>query len=37
MKTFETVLPFDADKNSVRTAKKTQHFAITNINWLILF
>jgi hypothetical protein len=24
-------------KNSVRTAKKTQHFTITNINWLTLF
>jgi hypothetical protein len=24
-------------KNSVRTAKKTQHFAITKINWLTLF
>jgi hypothetical protein len=24
-------------KNSVRTAKKTQHFTITKINWLILF
>jgi hypothetical protein len=23
--------------NSVRTAKKTQHFAITKINWLTLF
>jgi hypothetical protein len=23
--------------NSVRTAKKTQHFTITNINWLTLF
>jgi hypothetical protein len=23
--------------NSVRTAKKTQHFAITKINWLMLF
>jgi hypothetical protein len=24
-------------KNSVRTAKKTQHFTITKINWLTLF
>jgi hypothetical protein len=24
-------------KNSVLTAKKTQHFAITKINWLTLF
>jgi hypothetical protein len=24
-------------KNSVRTAKKTLHFAITKINWLTLF
>jgi hypothetical protein len=24
-------------KNSVRTAKKTQHFTITKINWLMLF
>jgi hypothetical protein len=24
-------------KNSVRTAKKTQHFTITKINWLKLF
>jgi hypothetical protein len=24
-------------KNSVRTAKKTLHFTITNINWLTLF
>jgi hypothetical protein len=24
-------------KNSVRIAKKTQHFTITNINWLTLF
>jgi hypothetical protein len=24
-------------KNSVRTAKKTQHFAITKIKWLMLF
>jgi hypothetical protein len=23
--------------NSVRTAKKTQHFTITKINWLTLF
>jgi hypothetical protein len=24
-------------KNSARTAKKTQHFTITKINWLTLF
>jgi hypothetical protein len=24
-------------KNSVRTAKKTQHFTITKINWFMLF
>jgi hypothetical protein len=24
-------------KNSVRTTKKTIHFTITNINWLMLF
>jgi hypothetical protein len=24
-------------KNSVRTAKKTQNFSITKINWLMLF
>jgi hypothetical protein len=24
-------------KNSVRTAKKTQHFTISKINWLTLF
>jgi hypothetical protein len=24
-------------KNSVRAAKKTQHFTITKINWLMLF
>jgi hypothetical protein len=24
-------------KNSVRTAKKTPHFTITKINWLMLF
>jgi hypothetical protein len=24
-------------KNSVRTAKKTQHFTVTKINWLTLF
>jgi hypothetical protein len=24
-------------KNSVRTAKKTQHFTIAKINWLMLF
>jgi hypothetical protein len=24
-------------KNSVRTAKKTQHFNVTKINWLTLF
>jgi hypothetical protein len=24
-------------KNSVRTAKKTQHFTITKVNWLTLF
>jgi hypothetical protein len=24
-------------KHSVRTAKKTQHFTITKINWLTLF
>jgi hypothetical protein len=24
-------------RNSVRTAKKTQHFTITKINWLTLF
>jgi hypothetical protein len=24
-------------KNSVRTAKKTQHFTITEISWLMLF
>jgi hypothetical protein len=24
-------------KNSVRTAKKTQHFTITKIDWLMLF
>jgi hypothetical protein len=24
-------------KNSVRTSKRTPHFTITNINWLILF
>jgi hypothetical protein len=24
-------------KNSVRTAKKTQHFTVTNISWLTLF
>jgi hypothetical protein len=24
-------------KHSVRTAKKTQHFTITKINWLMLF
>jgi len=24
-------------KNSVRTSKRTQHFTITNINWLTLF
>jgi hypothetical protein len=24
-------------KNSVRTAKKTQHFSITKVSWLILF
>jgi hypothetical protein len=24
-------------KNSVRTTKKTQHFTITKINWLMLF
>jgi hypothetical protein len=35
--------PFEAEarlnkfKNSVRTAKKTQHFTITKINWLTLF
>jgi hypothetical protein len=26
-----------AFKNSVRTAKKTQHITITKINWLTLF
>jgi hypothetical protein len=24
-------------KNLIRTAKKTQHFTITKINWLMLF
>jgi hypothetical protein len=24
-------------KNSVRTSKRTPHFTITNINWLMLF
>jgi hypothetical protein len=24
-------------KNSVRTSKRTQHFTITEINWLMLF
>jgi len=24
-------------KNSVRTSKRTQHFVITKINWLMLF
>jgi hypothetical protein len=24
-------------KNSVRTSKRTPHFSITNINWLMLF
>jgi hypothetical protein len=24
-------------KNPVRTSKKTQHFTITKINWLMLF
>jgi hypothetical protein len=24
-------------KNSVRTAKKTQHFTITKVNWLMMF
>jgi uracil DNA glycosylase len=24
-------------KNSVHTAKKTQHFSITNISWFMLF
>jgi hypothetical protein len=24
-------------KNSVRTSKRTQHFTITKINWLMLF
>jgi hypothetical protein len=32
--TADTLLLFN---NSVRTAKKTQHFTITKINWLKLF
>jgi hypothetical protein len=30
-------LVFTIYNNSVRTAKKTQHFTITKINWLMLF
>jgi hypothetical protein len=36
---FDVTNPFIKTifKNSVRTAKKTQHFTITKINWLTLF
>jgi hypothetical protein len=37
-KDINTLKPEDhLNKNSVRTAKKTQHFTITKINWLTLF
>jgi hypothetical protein len=34
---YETLLYQIIYKNSVRTAKKTQHFTITKINWLTLW
>jgi hypothetical protein len=34
---FNPLKPHLVFKNSVRTAKKTQHFTITKINWLMLF
>jgi hypothetical protein len=35
--TYEAEARLIIFKNSVRTAKKTQHFTITKINWLTLF
>jgi hypothetical protein len=34
---FEATARLNSRKNSVRTAKKTQHFTIAKINWLMLF
>jgi hypothetical protein len=34
---FEAAVPLHIFKNSVRTAKKTQHFTVITIKWLTLF
>jgi hypothetical protein len=37
LKPFKVEAYLNVCNNSVRTAKKTQHFTITKINWLTLF